>query len=201
MFDSIQIRGERVKQARKYRNISQAELAQVLKISQSNLSFIESNRHNTSRETIDDLCEALGVTFDWIRGDSMEGGVPLGEYENLTQLQKEKVSERFIACYERLKKLGIIDSDAAFADGAKIPRSSLSLALAGKNQVPMDWIPFLIELGANGEYLLEGKQPMLATSKSLTVKRPDDVVKNIFALMRSIEHDVALLKDYINQIL
>src|SRR5437899_878320 len=106
MGNPIILKGMRVKAARKYRGIPQYILAEKAGISQSNLSFIEANRHNTNIDTVKLLAQVLEVTVDWLLGNSMEGGVPTEDYQNLTQAEREKLSERFIACYERLKTLG-----------------------------------------------------------------------------------------------
>jgi len=93
-YDNID--GNRVKIARKYRKITQLHLSKLVKISQSNISFIEIGRHNSSREITDALCKVLEVDRKWLLGETSDGGVPIPSSTTEVRTdEKDKVSKRF----------------------------------------------------------------------------------------------------------
>jgi len=131
----------------------------------------------------------------------MDGGVPNSAVANVKQIEREDISNRFIDCYDRLKTLGVIENDADFAEFANIPRSTLSLALAKKNPVSLEWVPFLEEKGANRDYIYNNMLPILKMSRTKRVSGTDEVAKNIMVLVQTIEEDMKLLKSYLSQVL
>jgi transcriptional regulator with XRE-family HTH domain len=199
-YDNID--GNRVKIARKYREITQLKLSDLVKISQSNISFIESGRHNSSREITDALCKVLDVTRKWLLGETSDGGVPipLSTTEVRTD-EKEKVSKRFATAFDRLKALGIIESDAEFCRFAEISQSNLSLALAGKSQISFEWVPFLEKKGANRDFIYNGLQPVLKLPINKGVKDIESVAREINILIKNIEEETRQLKFLLNKIL
>jgi len=58
--------GARVRQARTLRGLSQAALAQMLRISAPFLSNIEQGKQVMSSATLYAICEALNVSADWV---------------------------------------------------------------------------------------------------------------------------------------
>jgi transcriptional regulator with XRE-family HTH domain len=200
MQDTVLLNGQRVKAARKYHGLNQIDFANQVGISQSNLSFIESNRHRTPPETIEKLCQVLQVTPAWLEGTSNDGGVPV-EVTSISDSEKEGISKRFREAYERLKTLGIIENDAAFAEFANIPRSTLSLALAGKNYVQLEWVPLLEEKGANRDYIYNDHFPIIRTAKSKKIKDGDDLVNQVTMIVKNMEEELKVLKSYLAQIL
>jgi transcriptional regulator with XRE-family HTH domain len=194
--------GSRVKAARKARGLTQTVLADAIEISQSNISFIEASRHNSAIETVEKLCEVLGVSEEWLSGLSNEGGVPLNtNTPEVKEEEKAGIGRRFVSTYERLKTLGVIETDAEFCEFADIQPSSLSLALAGKSNVPLSWIPFLEEKGGNREYIYNDKMPIIKLSKTKRIKDVDDLTKNIQQLINNIDADITQLKFLLKQII
>lgn len=200
MQNTVLLQGQRVKAARKYRGFKQIEFADMVGISQSNLSFIESNRHKTPQETLDKLCQALQVSPEWLEGTSADGGVPI-EVPNITESERMAISKRFRDAYERIKILGIIENDADFATFADIPRSTLSLALAGKNEIQLEWVPYLEEKGANRDYIYNNHFPIIKTNKTNRLKDGDDLSKQISIVVQNMEEELKVLKSYLAQIL
>jgi len=66
--------GERVRKARVAKGLSQAQLADALKISPPHMSNIEMGKHAMNVTTLYQICELLGVSADWIiRSSNSEG--------------------------------------------------------------------------------------------------------------------------------
>lgn len=57
---------ERVKHLRETLTLQQKELAEILKVRQSNLSDLENGRRSVSNKTIEKLIRSLGVSRDWL---------------------------------------------------------------------------------------------------------------------------------------
>ena len=200
-MNEVKIVGSRLKIARRYRALSQKELSDSIGVSQGNLSHIESNRHNPSQEVMDKLTKALKVAPEWLTGESADGGVPLDSQPNIKESERDAIGSRFLIAYNRLRKLGIINSDAEFASFGNIPRSSLSLALAGKAPVQLEWIPFLEEKGANREFVYNNHVPVIKLNMSRRISDTEDISRNIMALVESIDEDMKLLKEYLSQVI
>lgn len=58
--------GERLANLRKHHNLSQSELAQILKISKSALGMYEINHRQPSFETLIEIAIFFGVTTDYL---------------------------------------------------------------------------------------------------------------------------------------
>lgn len=192
--------GNRVKTARKAKGFTQMELADSLDISQSNMSFIEAGRHNTAFEIVVKLSEVLEVSQEWLVRLSDEGGVPLNAPE-IKEDEKAGISRRFTIAYERLKTLGIIQTDAEFCEFAGLAPSKFSLTLAGRAVVPMEWIPFLEEKGGNRDYIYNDKMPIIKLSRSKRIRDVEDLTQNIQLLIDNIDADVTQLKFLLRQII
>ncbi len=67
----------RIARARMRRNLSQADLAKLLGVSQAKVINWEYGYHKARRETLFEIAEALGVSFAWLAG-----GGPRIPYEN-----------------------------------------------------------------------------------------------------------------------
>jgi transcriptional regulator with XRE-family HTH domain len=201
MQDAIKMQGQRLKAARRYRRKSQMDLANELGTAQSNISFLESNRHTCEPELLTALAKSLDVTEAWLRGESMEGGIPIDAPTSIKESERENITRRFIDAYNRLRTLGLIETDKWFSDFANIPPSTLSLALAGKGLVQYEWVPFLEELGANRDYIYNNHLPIIKLNKAKRISDGDDISKNIMILVQTIEEDMKLLKSYINQLI
>lgn len=84
--------GERVKTVRKAKRISQAELAQMSKLSQQSISFIENDVNSPTIYTAQRIADALGVPLTDLTGP------PPQIYETvLTERERELIS-----CFRRL---------------------------------------------------------------------------------------------------
>lgn len=58
--------GERIKYARKMRNLTITQLKEITALSTGNLSDLENNKAMPSANALIKLTEALGVSIDWI---------------------------------------------------------------------------------------------------------------------------------------
>lgn len=66
--------GQRMREARKARGLTTAEVAEAAGISQGNYSDMEGGRKSPSIRTLAALSEALGISTDWIlTGERPEG--------------------------------------------------------------------------------------------------------------------------------
>lgn len=66
--------GARVRKARMAKGLSQAQLAEALKISPPHMSNIETGKNAMNVTTLYQICELLDVSADWIvRSSSAEG--------------------------------------------------------------------------------------------------------------------------------
>ena len=77
--------GARIRQAREAKKLSQLHLAEILNVSPSYLSNIETGKHNMSIMVLYNLCDALEVTADWIlRNNSPEAtAITISEVSSL----------------------------------------------------------------------------------------------------------------------
>lgn len=73
--------GERIKQARLQRGMTQKELAEKLGVSESYVSQYERSVRNPKRDTLQKIAEALETTADALRGINWEVADPVDEEE------------------------------------------------------------------------------------------------------------------------
>ena len=66
MDDKRLIFGERVRQARRAKEISQVQLAEMVQISVSHMSDIETGKTNISLDVFTRIRDALNVSADWL---------------------------------------------------------------------------------------------------------------------------------------
>lgn len=66
MDPRIKIVGNRIKQIRKEKNLSQADLAEKMNVSTSYVSDVENGKINFSIDTFMRLTEALQISADWL---------------------------------------------------------------------------------------------------------------------------------------
>ena len=62
--------GVRLRQARTEKNLTQAELAKMLSLGESTISFYEANKREPDYETLQKLADLLDVSLDWLLGRS-----------------------------------------------------------------------------------------------------------------------------------
>ena len=79
--------GERIKEARQERGLSQEELAQIINSTKSAISRYESGKRQPRIEQLKSIASALDVDVNWLMN-----GYTL---EQRDQVLKEKVSRRF----------------------------------------------------------------------------------------------------------
>ena len=77
--------GERIRQARKEKHLSQAELAEKVQISASHMSDLENGKTNISLEIFMRITEALQVSADWLLQTNIPevGKIQIAELESL----------------------------------------------------------------------------------------------------------------------
>ena len=62
--------GARLRQARTEKNLTQAELAKILSLGESTISFYETNKREPDYKTLQRLADVLEVSIDWLLGRS-----------------------------------------------------------------------------------------------------------------------------------
>ena len=68
MEDLLKRIGDRVRQARLAKKMSQAELAEVIDVSPSFVSIIESGKQGMNIRAFASICDALDISADWLLG-------------------------------------------------------------------------------------------------------------------------------------
>ena len=99
--------GEKVKLLRKRRNLNQDALAEVLKLSRSQISNLESGRRNLSLKQLEKLCEyfKVGMSYFFMVEtpdsclDLIEKAKVLFESKELTNIQKEDLFTSIMKIY------------------------------------------------------------------------------------------------------
>lgn len=66
MSNHVKSIGERIRRARKKKNLSQAQLAEILDLSTSHVSDIELGKTNCSLSIFANIVDALDVSSDWL---------------------------------------------------------------------------------------------------------------------------------------
>lgn len=67
--DGLTMLGQHIKDLRKEKNISQEQLAYSADVSLSQISRIETGKHNTSFSTLSSICKAMNITMsDFFNG-------------------------------------------------------------------------------------------------------------------------------------
>jgi transcriptional regulator with XRE-family HTH domain len=201
MTSNTNVTGRRIVIARNHNKMTQKALASKLEITQPNLYYLESGRHNPSDEILEKIAIYLGVTSNWLKGETLEGGVPMQDEPQFEVSEKEKLSSRWVDVFKRLKSLGVISSDSDFAEQTGVGKTNLSLVLSGKSSAPVSWIPLLEQLGGNKDYIYSNKHPIVVLKRAKHVKDAEAVTDNIKALMRNIAEDTKLLQFYLSQVL
>lgn len=62
--------GQRIKELRKKKSLTQNELARLANMSRSYLADVENNRYNPSLSTLENIADVLGVPLDRLTGES-----------------------------------------------------------------------------------------------------------------------------------
>ena len=187
--------GTRLKAARKYRNITQGDLSEKVGIKQSALSYIEVGRNGTDEITAKALAKILGVSIEWLKGESDDSDIPMTEISKKSKDNSDqKFTERFIEVYTIIKKQGKFKTDAEFADTHDISRTTLSLALSKKAKINYEWITYLSNYGANKDYILDGTLPAL---KSESSNDSSPFKQNVLANIKNIRTQLDMLEEYV----
>lgn len=86
--------GERVRQARTRKGMTQAQLAEALEVSAHFLSNIEQGKQAMNVLTLSDICETLDVSADWILRDCTPEAHRITESEIVRKLQEKSPAEK-----------------------------------------------------------------------------------------------------------
>lgn len=81
--------GDKIKELRKKRQLTQQELANEVKIAQSTIGMIESNKRPAGRETLVKLADFFGVTVDYLLSDDKDN-----KEMNIEDVKNVKLSKR-----------------------------------------------------------------------------------------------------------
>ncbi len=80
--------GQKIKEVRIARNLTQENIAAAAGINTSHVSNIETNKTKVSLNTLVLICNELGVSVDYILGDNLSNPSPAIDREILRELQK-----------------------------------------------------------------------------------------------------------------
>lgn len=86
--------GKRIKQLRKKRNLSQADLAGQINRATTYISYIESGQRCMSLETFVEVANALYVSADELLKDNLENTIVVSNHEFATLLADSSILER-----------------------------------------------------------------------------------------------------------
>ena len=106
------ILGEKVKQLRNRRGLKQDDLAEILELSRSQISNLESGRRNLSIRQLEKLCEYFKVDMSYFLMsettdsclDLIEKAKVLFESKELTNIQKEDLFTSIMKIYLNSKE-------------------------------------------------------------------------------------------------
>lgn len=105
--------GDRIREIRVLRNLTQQELARSLGIHRGYLSILESNRNEPSELLILSMCRVLGVGYNWLKfgsGEKYEGVFPGRSNAVLAvmeEIHRRLKTDRKISLYELFKLLDV----------------------------------------------------------------------------------------------
>jgi len=111
--------GDRIREIRRSRNLTQQELARSLGIHRGYLSILESNRNEPSELLILSMCRVLGVGYHWLKWGSREKyeGVFPGRsnavLEVIEEIHRRIRTDRKISLYELFKLVDVDFKDPA----------------------------------------------------------------------------------------
>ena len=101
--------GERIKEARKGKHLTQQGLADLIGIKQNSIALIESGKRNASDQVIRSVCRELNVSEDWLRYGKGDPDAP-DEFEALAA-RYSQMSEEAKAFVKKLITLPAADQD------------------------------------------------------------------------------------------
>ena len=93
MDPRIKIVGNRIKQIRKEKNLSQADLAEKMNVSTSYVSDVENGKINFSIDTFMRLTEALQISADWL----LQTNIP-----SVKELHTSEIANSFSVGFTRI---------------------------------------------------------------------------------------------------
>ena len=123
----MQLTGERVREARQLRKLTQTELARRVGTSASQISMMETNKSGTSLKTAMSVAAALRISLDYLAGwvdDPRPARVLLGEL-NAKMADLHDIDEDYAAKPSRMKleetvQIGISQIESAAGAGATV---------------------------------------------------------------------------------
>ena len=101
-FDSI---GKKLKEIRTHKGFTQKFVASSVKVNTSHISNIENNRVKVSLPTLIYICNALGVTVDYVLSGEYTGDYSSIDREIMKEIQSlsDKEKERVLRVVRALK--------------------------------------------------------------------------------------------------
>ncbi len=85
--------GEKIKQLRQAKNLTQSDLANQLNVERSTISSYETKNHQPSHDKLVALAESLGVSVDFLLNDTYSINLDLASDLSLEQDEMELLSE------------------------------------------------------------------------------------------------------------
>src|ERR1043166_9591027 len=111
--------GDRVAEARRRLKIGQSELARRADLTPAAVWQIERGERTPSSDTLKKLCEALGVSSDWLLGQSDEAEFEdpelLAMFRGLSKLSPQD-RETILRVYRSMKKRSRMPRSLTFAE-------------------------------------------------------------------------------------
>ncbi|ADK16708.1 helix-turn-helix domain-containing protein [Clostridium ljungdahlii] len=134
--------GDKIKDLRKLKKITQQKLAKSIGLSQSSIGMIESNKQGASNETLVKLAKLFDVTVDYLLGTD--------EIENIGYIIKEEREYQGITQKELSDAVGINENELAKYENNEAPISQF-LAKKIANFFDMSFPAFLNKYGLYGD--------------------------------------------------
>ena len=97
--------GKNVRRYRKYKDFSQAKLAEILNISSNFISDLETGKRWVSSDTLVNLAKALGVEpYDLLKPQEIPEDKMIGFMQKYTQQVSQTVSNAVDQCLDEVRK-------------------------------------------------------------------------------------------------
>jgi len=128
---------ERIREIRRRRGLTQAELAERLGVQQKKISDIERGRTLPNPEFLIAVRERMGVTIDWLL--TGEGPQEVSEVESALSLDRGRIGRIFRELNDLLKEGGLeeyLAEEQAAYDGAAGGRLIPVFDIEGKHEMP-----------------------------------------------------------------
>lgn len=172
--------GERVRDARRERMLSQQELAEIVGTSQSLIAGIERGQYSQSRRVFE-LAQALGVDPAWLANGSGEDPIA-GLATERTDAGRQRAKRLRQLCDEfasgsvaKLSRMAGLNSARLtdYLNGRRLLSERLARDIEAQVGVPAGWLDALIEVSTDDSQPTVKTNPTLVGRDSVTIEHFD----------------------------